>query len=68
MISNAIIGINLYAYKIDHSQKYIMSTYYVGQFLITLTGVKAIVDEKEEKAMENKNDHNYSTMTKFSLN
>eukprot|EP00088_Acartia_fossae_P068271 TRINITY_DN8623_c0_g1_i1.p1 TRINITY_DN8623_c0_g1~~TRINITY_DN8623_c0_g1_i1.p1 ORF type:complete len:238 (+),score=40.58 TRINITY_DN8623_c0_g1_i1:40-753(+) len=38
MISDACIGINKFAFTIPFSQVVIMSTYQVGQFLITLSG------------------------------
>ena len=47
MISDAAIGINLFYYNIPNAQFVIMSTYYLAQFLIALTGVAEIIASKE---------------------
>ena len=49
LISDGCIGINLFYYKLEYAQFIIMSTYYLAQFLITLSGVKTIAEEKENK-------------------
>lgn len=47
MISDACIGINLFYYKLSHSQEIIMSTYYLAQFLIALSGAKWISNHEK---------------------
>ena len=49
LISDGCIGINLFYYKLEYAQFIIMSTYYLAQFLITLSGVKTIAEEKANK-------------------
>ena len=49
LISDGCIGINMFYYKLDYAQEIIMSTYYLAQFLITLSGVKTIAQEKANK-------------------
>ena len=46
MISDGIIGVNMFYYKFSCPQFLIMSTYYLAQFLITLSAAKAIAKEK----------------------
>ena len=49
LISDGCIGINLFYYELEYAQFIIMSTYYLAQFLITLSGVKTIAQEKANK-------------------
>ena len=49
VMAHALVGIHKFAYQVDNSQMIIMSLYYFGLFLINLTGLEAIVDEKEAK-------------------
>ena len=49
MISDGCIGVNMFYYKLSRAQEIIMSTYYLAQFLITLSAVKVIDLEKREK-------------------
>lgn len=46
VISDAAIGINMFYTKLDNPQVLIMSTYYLAQFLITLTGVSINLNMK----------------------
>ena len=49
LISDGCIGINMFYYKLTYAQEIIMSTYYLAQFLITLSGAKIIAQEKANK-------------------
>ena len=49
LISDACIGVNMFYYKLPQAQVIIMSTYYLAQFLITLSACKVIDMEKREK-------------------
>ena len=49
LISDGCIGINMFYYKLDHAQEIIMSTYYLAQFLMILSGAKIIAQEKRNK-------------------
>ena len=47
VISDGLIGINLFFSKVPNAQIWIMSTYYIAQFLITLSGLKQESDVLE---------------------
>lgn len=48
LISDGIIGVNMFYQKLPNPQFLIMSTYYLAQFLITLSAAKAIAKEKNQ--------------------
>lgn len=47
LVSDGCIGINMAYYKLPRAQEIIMSTYYLAQFLITLSACKVIDQEKK---------------------
>ena len=49
LISDGCIGINMFYYKLDYAQEIIMSTYYLAQFLMILSGAKIVAQEKGNK-------------------
>ena len=49
LISDGCIGINMFYVKLPRAQEIIMSTYYLAQFLITLSACKVIDKEKKDK-------------------
>ena len=47
LVSDGCIAINMAYYKLPNAQEIIMSTYYLAQFLITLSACKVIDQEKK---------------------